>query len=243
MKKFLINLTIILLLLGAVILTNWQVRDKLYEYYHDFKYPNPEVYSVKAVNKIIDGFEKVDYDDLDRDYLDYTKSNLSKYKNLVSKLTYYKVRRADLNKKIAGPFRLKSFICKDDYYADGVMHNEPIICIFNPKIFYKTIELIQSLKSKGHNPYGFEVINGHRHPSYNENIGGAKLSRHIKGEAVDIVVYDINNDGYSTKADKDIVLDILEKEVIGNQGGIGLYPGTDNVHYDVRGTRARWNSY
>jgi uncharacterized protein YcbK (DUF882 family) len=38
-------------------------------------------------------------------------------------------------------------------------------------------------------------------------------------------------------------LDLLENEIIKNDGGIGLYPGTDRVHYDIRGTRARWNSY
>jgi uncharacterized protein YcbK (DUF882 family) len=65
----------------------------------------------------------------------------------------------------------------------------------------------------------------------------------FKGEAVDIVIDDINKDGYANKTDKDIILDLLENEIIKNDGGIGLYPGTDRVHYDIRGTRARWNSY
>lgn len=47
----------------------------------------------------------------------------------------------------------------------------------------------------------------------------------------------------STAEDKQIVLDFLDKEIIGNKGGIGLYPGTKAVHFDVRGHRARWNSY
>lgn len=47
----------------------------------------------------------------------------------------------------------------------------------------------------------------------------------------------------STAEDKQIVLDFLDKEIIGNKGGIGLSPGTKAVHFDVRGHRATWNSY
>jgi len=35
----------------------------------------------------------------------------------------------------------------------------------------------------------------------------------------------------------------LEKKVIKNEDGLGLYPGTQSVHYDVRGVRARWDSF
>ena len=120
---------------------------------------------------------------------------------------------------------------------------DDIICIFNEKIFYKTLELQDELEKLGYDPHGFTIVNGHRHPAYNERIGGASLSRHMKGEAVDITVDDVNMDGYANKADKDIILDLLERKIIGNEGGIGLYPGSGNVHYDVRGTRARWDSY
>jgi hypothetical protein len=39
------------------------------------------------------------------------------------------------------------------------------------------------------------------------------------------------------------VLDLLEKEIIKSSGGIGRYPGTRAVHFDVRGYKARWDSY
>jgi len=65
----------------------------------------------------------------------------------------------------------------------------------------------------------------------------------MKGQAIDMTIGDINKDGTFTKEDKKIVLDICDKKVIGNKGGIGLYPGTRAVHIDVRGYKARWNSY
>jgi len=42
---------------------------------------------------------------------------------------------------------------------------------------------------------------------------------------------------------KKIILDILENKVIGDQGGIGRYPGTMSVHFDVRGFKARWDKH
>ena len=244
MKQWMISLVLIVILFLIALKINWQVKDKVLELLFDFQNENLEVTDKAKIDKVLSEFQASDFQSLDAEYLDFTKSNGPTYKKLIQNLTYYKIQQADLNKKIVGHFRLKKFICKDDYYKDCVLGNEKNIhCIFNPKIFYKTLELMEALEKMGYNKYGFSIVNGHRHPSYNEKVGGAKLSRHIKGEAVDIVVNDINNDGYANKSDKDIILDILENKVIKNQGGIGLYPGTENVHYDVRGKRARWNSY
>ncbi len=96
---------------------------------------------------------------------------------------------------------------------------------------------------QGFNETGFVVLSGFRSPAHNEAVGGASQSRHLLGQAIDIYIYDINNDGRSTQEDKSIVLDILEKEIIKDKGGIGKYPGTMNVHFDTRGYRARWDSY
>jgi uncharacterized protein YcbK (DUF882 family) len=75
----------------------------------------------------------------------------------------------------------------------------------------------------------------------NEAVNGVENSRHILGQAIDIVIGDINRDGGYTVEDKQIVLDILEDKVIRNAGGVGRYPGTRTVHFDTRGFRARWD--
>jgi len=36
---------------------------------------------------------------------------------------------------------------------------------------------------------------------------------------------------------------LLDKKIIRNEGGVGLYPNSSSVHFDVRGRRARWKSY
>ena len=244
MKALLKNSFIILVLLLLVIQLNWRARDAIYAFQYDLFNENKRVVKKEQIESIINDLETIKYEDLDQAYLDYTKSDQQKYKNLVRKLSYYKIKRSDLNKKIAGNFRLKEFICKDRYYEACIMKDrDDIICIFNKKIFFKTLELQNELEKLGHDKDAFRIVNGHRHPAYNENIGGAKLSRHIKGEAVDIVVKDVDRNGYTNKKDKDIILDLLENKIIKDKGGIGLYPGSGNVHYDVRGTKARWNSY
>ncbi len=239
-----INAVLIVILFILAVNLNWRVKDRFLEIKYDWFHQNQEVNTKAKIDKVLSGLKKINFTELDSEYLNYTKSNEPKYKKLLKRLEYCRLQRTDLNKKIVGQFRLKEFICKDDYYHDCIMsRGEEIKCILNPKIFYKTLELLKELENSGYNKYGFRIVNGHRHPEYNEKIGGAKLSRHIKGEAVDIVVEDINEDGYANKKDKDIILDLLENKIIKDEGGIGLYPGTDNVHYDVRGTKARWNSY
>lgn len=244
MKARYILIISVVIVLFLLVFTYWKVQDKIMEYQYDWRHENKEVHTKAEIDLILEGLKKLKFSDLDADYLKYTRSDEAKYKKLIKNLTFYEISIDDLNKRIVGRFRLKNFMCKDNYYKDYVVNKEgALVCIFNPKIFYKTLELMDELEKKGHNKNGFEIVNGHRHPHYNARVGGASMSRHIKGEAVDIVVRDIDNDGKVSKQDKDIILDILETKIIKDEGGIGLYPGTESVHYDVRGVRARWNTY
>ncbi|MEM6723537.1 MAG: D-Ala-D-Ala carboxypeptidase family metallohydrolase [Bacteroidota bacterium] len=115
--------------------------------------------------------------------------------------------------------------------------------MIDEKLLFAIQELQAELTAKDHDPKAFTIRSGHRHPKRNEEVKGAKVSRHIKGQAVDLIIGDINQDGQYTPEDKQIVLDIVNKKVIGNFGGVGRYPGTRTVHIDVRGFRARWDSY
>ena len=77
------------------------------------------------------------------------------------------------------------------------------------------------------------VNSAYRSQEYNASIGGAKNSQHIMGRAADIVVK-----GMSPLAVHTTIELLIEK---GNmlQGGLGLYDSF--VHYDIRGTKARWD--
>lgn len=73
---------------------------------------------------------------------------------------------------------------------------------------------------------------GYRTPSHNKKVGGAKNSQHLYANGADINV--------RSKSPKELakVIEFLITEGKMEQGGIGVYPGF--VHYDRRGTKARW---
>jgi uncharacterized protein YcbK (DUF882 family) len=72
-----------------------------------------------------------------------------------------------------------------------------------------------------------------RSQEYNASIGGVKDSQHIMGRAADIVVK-----GMLPIELSKIIEDLISKgEML--QGGIGIY--SSFIHYDIRGTKARWN--
>ena len=77
-----------------------------------------------------------------------------------------------------------------------------------------------------------KITSGYRDSSFNKKIGGATQSRHITGQAADLKI-----EGYTPKQ----VAVIIEKLIAAGkmkQGGLGIY--STWIHYDVRGTAARW---
>lgn len=76
------------------------------------------------------------------------------------------------------------------------------------------------------------VNSGYRTPTYNKKIGGASDSQHKKAKAGDITAKSFTPKQLAARIEK------LIKAGEMKQGGIGIYPGF--VHYDVRGTKARW---
>lgn len=73
---------------------------------------------------------------------------------------------------------------------------------------------------------------GYRTPTHNKKVGGAKNSLHLEAKAADI-----NAKGL-TPGQLYNVIEKLIAEGKMKQGGLGLYPTF--VHYDIRGTKARW---
>ncbi len=189
--------------------------------------------------------EKLTYSDLSDSYKERT-GNIGVFKKMVEDGTFYRIREHDASKFIVGSIRLGSLLTHDGYRhtkIDLKRKSYQQIWLIDKHLLYKLLELKTELGKNGFNPDGFEVRNGHRHPAHNKLIGGASRSQHIAGKAVDILISDINQDGKENKSDKQIVLDLLDKKVIQDRGGIGRYPGTMVVHFDVRGKKARWDSY
>ena len=78
------------------------------------------------------------------------------------------------------------------------------------------------------------IINsGYRNLDYNRNIGSKDTSQHVKGTAADIVVKDVSPDEVAD------AIEFLINTGMLKEGGVGRY--NTFTHYDIRGTRARWN--
>ncbi len=245
MKKRLLIASLLLLplfLLSCIYVT--KLRDVVEMNCYDIFHQNAYVSSKKEIEQILSSFEVATLDQLPKKYLEHSQLSSKKYASLVQSLKFYKISKTDCYRKIVGNNRILNLISKDSKYnKTWYFSTDTLYWGIDKSILFKVIELQDILSKKGYNRDGFDIRSGHRTPMYNTKIGGASKSRHIKGQAIDMTIGDINRDGVFTKEDKEIVLDICEKQVIKNKGGIGLYPGTRSVHIDVRGYRARWNSY
>lgn len=76
--------------------------------------------------------------------------------------------------------------------------------------------------------------------------GAATNSRHLRGDAIDFLVLDINRDGKANSLDVDIAVELLEKKIMKGGGGIGTYKHESSfinrqmIHIDCREGRSRW---
>jgi len=240
------NITLLLFSI-ATIWAFWQrlgYKEYFYQWRFDISSGQKIVTAQQDINKIINSFKSVPFSKLEKEYLATTKYNIKKYKDLAKGNSFLIVKGKDIFRFVVGGFRVKDFLPRDKAYFSNLYslkNGKEIYWLIDRKLLYKLLELQDVLSEKGYNETEFTIVNGYRHPAYNEKVGGAKLSRHLKGQALDIQIGDINDDGFANQDDKTIVLEILEKIVIKNQGGIGRYPETMSVHFDVRGYRARWD--
>ncbi len=238
--------TYLLLILAFIFLLwkNTNLVEKIFEWHFDYTTKQDIVTQPEKIKDILNSFPTIPFSQLKKEYLSKTKYDVKKYRNLAKGSNLLIIRGKDIFKFIVGGFRIKDFLPKDDFYyknIDAFSEGIEVFWMVDEKLLFKLLELQNVLFENGYNEAGFSIVNGFRHPAYNEEVGGASLSRHLIGQAVDLQIEDINNDGQANQQDKTIVLEFLEKEIIKNQGGIGKYPGTMSVHFDVRGYRARWD--
>lgn len=79
-----------------------------------------------------------------------------------------------------------------------------------------------------------KVNSAYRSLQHNRSIGSKDSSQHVKGKAADIKVKDLDAEDLYLIMEKLIELGDLK------EGGLGLY--NTFVHYDIRGTKARWDN-
>jgi uncharacterized protein YcbK (DUF882 family) len=78
------------------------------------------------------------------------------------------------------------------------------------------------------------IVSGFRSAAHNKSVGGADRSKHLCGMAADIKI-----DGMMPTEIHSTIERLISAGHM-KQGGLGLY--RTFVHYDTRGTKARWDN-
>ena len=102
-----------------------------------------------------------------------------------------------------------------------------------PQVAAKLKELARNLQVLRDIVGPISLTSGYRSPRHNASVGGASSSQHVQGTAADIKV-----PGMSPKKVHALIEKLIAEGKM-TQGGLGLYKSF--VHYDIRGTRARWS--
>lgn len=110
-------------------------------------------------------------------------------------------------------------------------------------------QLKSELKASGYQD-NLLIISSKRNRRHNQMLtffGAASNSRHLRGDAIDLVVLDVNGDGQVDTEDVDIVYNLLDTKILPGKGGLGTYKSErwpwnrQMVHMDCREKKARWH--
>jgi uncharacterized protein YcbK (DUF882 family) len=123
--------------------------------------------------------------------------------------------------KLTKNFRREEFDCKDGTKVPAIYMDNVTEVADNLEIL--RTEIKEPVLITG---------SGYRTSKHNKKVGGAKFSQHLTASGADI------NAKNFTPKQLAAVIEKLIKEGKMKEGGIGIYPGF--VHYDIRGTKARW---
>lgn len=123
--------------------------------------------------------------------------------------------------KLTKNFDLKEFQCKDGSAT-------PLELIPNLQKLAEQLQVLRDFLG-----VSLHINSGYRSPAYNKKIGGAKFSQHVQGKAADI-----SCSKFTPEQIHAAILQLI-KEGKMLEGGVGIYNSW--VHYDTRGTAARWD--
>ena len=185
-------LFIFLLALNAFPKSRTFILEKTY----DLQHRNPPLSEKAKIDSLLGTFEQIKYKQLDKDYLKETNSDEAKFERLLRRKKYYVIHQEDLFKKVVGNFRVHHFVTKDAYYNTLLWDKKAsYYWLIDKKLLYAIRDLQEALEKENYDPEAFWIRYGHRHPKKNKAVGGAGSSRHILGEAADLVIQDIDKNG------------------------------------------------
>jgi len=166
---------------------------------------------------------------------------------------FIEVTPQNADTRVSEHFRLRDFLTHDQANV------WPKFLVLEMRNVDKLELVLADLQSRGIDVSGVKVMSGFRTPQYNKSggnpAGRAGLSRHMYGDAADIlidsnhdgVMDDLNHDGRSTIDDARVVSQAVDRVEAAHPeliGGAGVYPAESGhgpfIHIDSRGYRARW---
>ncbi len=204
-----------------------------------------EVLTYKGIDSVLDLCEHHTYENLNEAYISFLGYDTYKFSSKMKGRVFYKIYNADTSHILVGKYTIGNFLPKDDVFFEDMNPKDSsffqYLCM-DKEILYRFLDLILLLREKGYTD-DFRIKDGYRYPSFNKRTGGATYSQHVYGLAIDIYVDDVDRNGTIDKdVDKKIVLDLLDNTIIKDKGGIGRYPWSNVIHFDLRGVKARWDS-
>ncbi|MCP4438789.1 MAG: DUF882 domain-containing protein [Aureispira sp.] len=131
----------------------------------------------------------------------------------------------------SGNFKFSEFVSKNDpVYKRN--NGDPVKIV--PQELWPNIQkLMKQLDViRGALGVAMNINSGYRSPEHNANVGGATNSQHKLGTASDISC------SIPPRKVHAVIAGLIDAGQI-SQGGLGLY--NSFVHYDIRGSKARWN--
>lgn len=123
--------------------------------------------------------------------------------------------------KVTANFSKSEFECSDG--------SQMPLEVFNNVI--KVAENLEVLRAHFNMPVN--INSAYRSAVYNRSVGGAVNSQHLSGKAADVVI-----DGVPPNEVADAIEFLIDVGLM-QEGGLGRYDTF--THYDIRGTKARWD--
>jgi uncharacterized protein YcbK (DUF882 family) len=149
---------------------------------------------------------------------------------------------------MTGLFRILAFVLIVSVLIFFLYCNN--LALANTEVVSYYTELKKALNNKGYKARLLAVST--KRLAFHNNMqvmfsGAASKSRHLNGDAIDFLVFDVNNDGYRNAKDVHIVTRILLNEIMDDKGGLGTYKNEKSfiycqmVHIDCRKGKGRWD--
>jgi hypothetical protein len=241
-RKIVLILSLSLILTAALIIFLVSRNTTFFHRLNDDLKVRPSIESEQEINRIISKLERVPISKLPKEFSESGYFSKPEFQAYFQGRYFYKLSMEQAKEKIVDNWRIIDFISGDQKNQWFYSLDKELYWLMDKKVLIAFLQLKKKMEEKDLDWDAIRLNSANRSPYWNGVVGGAAYSRHLCGDAIDFSVGDVDKNGITNYEDKLKVLELCEL-IIGDKGGIGLYPKTQAIHIDTRGRSARWNSY